>query len=163
MAQEGERSAKFRSGFELGGAFCYTGLNMNLAYSLAWRENTFFLGPKITLSDSYIPTRGPWGIHAGYRRLFPGEGNFRTFVSFDYQLVFLEPFNSNNFNVNGKNEIHELLLSYGIQLRVWKNLIIGNSIGAGVYFERFAVSISDSKNTFEGFNGQFRLFAQYSF
>ena len=79
------------------------------------------------------------------------------------KLFFLEPYNPNNLDIKGKNEIHELILSYGIQYLVFKNLIIGNSIGGGVYFERFVDSLSGKKRTYDGFNGQFRLFAQYSF
>ena len=121
------------------------------------------MGPKITLSDSYLPSRGPWGIHAGYRRLLPGQSKWRTFATLEYQVVFLEPRNPNNLDINGKNEIHELFFSYGIQYQIWKNLIIGNSIGAGVYFERFIDSLTGNRNTYNGFDGQVRLFAQYSF
>lgn len=162
-AQEEQNYDNPKSGIELGSAFSYTGLNVNLAYTLAWGDNTAFVGPKITISDSYIPSEGPWGIHLGYRRLLPGQSKFRTFASVDYQLVFLEPYNPNGKDVNGKNEIHELFLSYGIQYRFWKNLIIGNSMGAGVYIERFIDSITGNKRFYNGYNGQIRLFAQYSF
>ena len=163
LAQEESASNKLRSGIELGAGLSYTGLNINLAYTLAWSDNLFFLGPKLTVSDSYLPSRGPWGIHAGYRRLLPGQSKLRTFAAFDYQVVFLEPFDPNNLDVKGKNEIHELILSYGIQYNLWKNVIIGNSMGAGVYFERFIDSVSGERTKFDGFNGQFRLFAQYTF
>jgi hypothetical protein len=134
-----------------------------LAYSLAWKENTIFAGPKITISDSYLPSKGPWGIHVGYRRLLPGLSKWRAFATFEYQLVFLEPYDPNDLDIKGKNEIHEFFLSYGIQYLVWRNLIIGNSMGAGVYVERFIDTLTGSKNSYDGFNGQFRLFAQYSF
>lgn len=162
-AQEDLESSKLKSGIELGSGFCYTGLNVNLAYSLAWKENTIFVGPKITLSDSYLPSRGPWGIHVGYRRLLPGQSKLRTFATLEYQVVFLEPRNPNNLDIKGKNETHEIFLSYGIQYQIWKNLILGNSMGAGVYFERFIDSLTGNRNTYSGFNGQVRLFAQYSF
>ena len=162
-AQEDNKTSNLKSGIELGSGFSYTGLNVNLAYTLAWGDNTAFIGPKITVSDSYLPTEGPWGIHAGYRRLLPGQSRFRTFASFDYQVVFLEPYNPNNLEVKGKNEIHELFISYGIQYRVWENLIIGNSMGAGIYIERFIDVVAGGNNTYDGFNGLFRFFAQYSF
>ncbi len=162
-AQEDSKTSNLKSGIELGSGFSYTGLNVNLAYTLAWGNNTAFLGPKITVSDSYIPTKGPWGIHAGYRRLLPGQSKFRSFASFDYQVVFLEPYNPNDLDVKGKNETHELFLSYGIQYQVWKNLILGNSIGTGAYIERFIDTVTGDKKNYNGFNGQFRFFAQYSF
>ncbi len=163
-AQDITKSANLKSGLEFGGALCYSGININLAYTLNWKEdNTIFVGPKIAVSDSYLPSKGPWGIHLGYRRLLPGQSKFRAFATFDYQLVFLKPYNPNNLDINGNNEIHEIILSYGIQYRIWKNLIIGNSMGGGLYFERFFDSVIGTKNSYAGFDAQLRLFAQYSF
>jgi hypothetical protein len=163
-AQEATKATHLKSGIELGSAFCYSGLNINLDYTLSWKENnTISVGPKFTISDSYQFSRGPWGIHAGYRRLLSGQSKFRTFAALEYQVEFVKPYNPNNLDVNGLNEIHELHFSYGIQYRIWKNLIIGNSMGGGVYIERFFESITGDKKSYDGYNGQFRLFAHYSF
>ena len=121
------------------------------------------MGPKISLSDSYLPSQGPWGVHAGYRLLLPGQSKLRSFTSLEYQVVFLTPHNPNNLDIKGTNKIHEIHFSYGIQYRVWKNLVIGNSMGAGVYFERFINTLTGNRNSYDGFDGQFRLFAQYAF
>jgi len=163
FAQEVAETSKMSHGIELGSAFSYSGFNANLAYAMGWKENVLFVGPKISLSKSYLPSRGPWGIHLGYRRLLPRQSKWNSFASLEYQIAFLQPQNPYNLDINGKNEIHEIHLSYGIQFEVLKDLIIGNSIGAGVYFERFFDSLTGEKKSFDGYNAQVRLFAQYSF
>ena len=150
-------------GIEGGAGLSFTGVNTKLNFLLIKNSNEFFIGPKLVTSDVYLPLRGPWGLNLGYRRNILEKRNWKSFVSLDYQVVFIEPYNPRNLPVNGINNIQEFFFSYGFQFQIGSHLTIGQQIGAGGFIEKTIDVIQDKKNRVSNYTGLLSLFFNYKF
>ncbi len=150
-------------GIETGTSLSFTGVNAKLNFLMAKNENEFFIGPKLVTSDTYLPLQGPWGLNLGYRRNILAKGAWKSFVSLDYQVVFMEPYNPRNLEVNGINTIQEFFFSYGFQFQIGERFVIGQQIGAGGFIEKTIDVIQDEKNRVANYSGLLSLFFNYKF
>lgn len=150
-------------GIESGAGLSFTGINTKLNFLLVKNSNEFFIGPKLVTSDSYLPLQGPWGLNIGYRRHILEKGAWKAFVSLDYQVVFIEPYNPRNLPVNGINNIQEFFFSYGFQFQIGKHFTVGQQIGAGGFIEKTIDVIQDEKNRVANYTGILSLFCNYKF
>lgn len=150
----------WKSGIELGTGLSFTGYNANLAYTLEYKENIFFAGPKIVYSDANTLFDTHWGLQAGYRRLFRINAGLVAFASLEYQAVF---FKYNILETNVLNSIQEFHFSYGFQYFLTDHWSIGNSLGAGAYLERLVDPLDQKVSRFSGYSAHVRLFLGYHF
>jgi len=158
-----EEKEILKTGIELGTGLSYSGIQTNLAFVGFYKGNEFYLGPKITVTNAYLPQNGPWGIQGGYRRILISKEKLTSFVNLDYQLAFRKPYNPTQLVVNTWNRIHEFHLHYGFTFKVFNRFYIGNQIGIGAYLEKNIDLIEDIQRSFSGFSSQFKLFFQYRF
>jgi hypothetical protein len=156
----GKDAAKrsWNSGLELGTGLSFTGYNANFAYTGHFGDNLIFLGPKIVYSDANGLFDAPWGLHLGYRRLFPINQRFAAFASLEYQNIY---FRFENLGAKDWNSIHELHASYGFRYEFNNRWYIGQSIGLGGYIERLVDPFDRRVDTFNGFSPQARLWLGY--
>lgn len=160
MAQEEAKISVWKTGIELGTGLSFTGYNANLAFVLQHQDHSFWLGPKLVLSDTYLLSKGPLGLHTGYRYILSQNNRLQSFVSGEYQVIFFEPFAP---DIKGKNTTHELHFSYGLRIPLVGGLSVGNSLGFGGYWERLIDPFDQKTNVFEGLSTQIRIFVQYDF
>ena len=160
QSQAQEEKSKMTYGIETGVFLSHTGFNVNLNAKLNYQNNSFYLGPKFSLSDAYTLADAPWGINLGYRRNFQlANTKLTSFIGLDYNLTFSKV----TRQIDRKNKTHETYLFYGLQFSISKRLSIINTIGYGVYLERFYDFREEQTNSFWGNNSLIQLRISYNF
>lgn len=157
-AQEEKKTSVYS--IETGAFLSHTGFNINLNAQLTYNDNVVYLGPRFSLSDAYTFNDAPWGINLGYRRTFQlAKTKLKSFVGIDYNLTFSKV----TSQIDKKNKTHEGYLFYGLQFPISKRLSIINSIGYGIYLERFYDFREDQTNSFWGNNSLIQVRISYNF
>ena len=159
-AQENQNRQTWKSGIELGSGLSLTGYNINLAYTGTFGNNLCFIGPKLVMSDANAFYDAPWGIHLGYRRLFPMTERFRMYATVEYQNI---RFAFEGFGDERKNLLHEFHFSYGLEYTFFERWYLGNSVGAGGFIERLVDPFDGQVDQFVGYTGQVRFYLGYHF
>ena len=153
----------WKYGVEAGSILSFTGVNLRVNFLMIKNKNEFYIGPKLAISDSYLPLKGPWGLSAGYRRNVLEKERWKSFVNLDYQIVFIKPYNPRNLEVNGINTIQELFIAYGFEFRIAKDFTIGQLIGGGGFLEK-TIDVSEGKtNRIVNYSGLLSFFVNYTF
>ena len=52
-----------------GSSLSWSGIDLSVRF--VWcesRQNVFYIGPRLLVTNSYLPVEGPWGLVVGYRR-----------------------------------------------------------------------------------------------
>ena len=149
-------------GLETGSSLSYSGFNHNISILIMSEKNSFYAGPKISLTNFYLPFQSFWGINTGIRHDFAQLQKLKTFFNIDYQNMLIRT--ARISGVKRKfNTIHEINFSYGIQYQIFKKISVGNSIGFGRYFEFYNDLTQNRRLIFKGYNGLLKLFVQYEF
>jgi hypothetical protein len=156
-----ENDTLWKVGIETSTSISYSGLNQILAATINYKENTFYIGPKISLSQSYLPGRGIWGSNAGISHIIASKGKTNAFINVDYQNSIMKPFEG--VNSSKYNFIHEVNFSYGIQFRFIRHLLIGNQIGFGRYWEIYHDLNSKKTFFYRGYSGLIKVIIHYEF
>lgn len=142
----------------------YTGYSTVLALEYEKNKISFYAGPKISLTQTYIPGRGPWGGNSGFRYLFlTNHDRWRFFFNVDYQLAFYSAFKQAGEKGSKKNFIHELNFGYGVRFKISERLYVAQSIGMGKYFESYYSYKTDTRARYSGYDALLRLVVKYKF
>jgi hypothetical protein len=142
----------------------YTGYSSILGVEYERKKTSFYLAPKISLTQTYIPGRGPWGLNSGFKYLFlTNHERWRFFFNIDYQLALYNAFRQAEEKGKKKNYIHEINAGYGVRFKINERLYIGQSIGVGKYFENYYSYKTESRKTFSGYDALLRLYIKYRF
>ena len=161
--RESAQPAHSRSAAEVGSSFSFSGFSVQLSYVLNAGHHDFYLGPKLLISDSYLPTAGPFGGQLGYRYHWLESTKLRSFINFDYQITLWKPYDPQDMGTNGLNRIHEIHLAYGIQFQLAEHWSIGNQLGVGTYVEQFIDVQEQETNSFSGFSSLVKGYVCYQF
>lgn len=149
--KENSLSSSFIADYSIAGA----SLSLTAEYSCS--QHLFYLGYKHPLQLVPGGFQGKWGAVSGYRYFFHPEDKFATFLNLDYQLVI-----QNGFRYSGekarKNYLHQAHFSYGLQYRISDVFSIGNSLGAGIYFQNLYSRITEKRTVYKGYDGLIRVF-----
>ena len=149
-------------GLETGSSLSYSGFNHNISILIISEKNSFYAGPKISLTNFYLPFQSFWGINTGIRHDFARTQKLKAFFNIDYQNMLIR-----TSRISGDkrkfNTIHEINFSYGIQYNILKKISVGNSIGFGRYFEFYNDFTQNRRVIFKGYSGLLKLFVQYEF
>ncbi|MDQ3192772.1 MAG: hypothetical protein M3Q58_14350 [Bacteroidota bacterium] len=156
-----QRDTTLRLGIECSPSLSYTGFNQSFAFLIKKRKNSLYLGPKVSLSNYYLPLYSLWGINGGIRHNFVNAGRVNCYFNIDYQNTL---YRTNRATDKVKfNSIHEFNFSYGINYNFFKKFHIGNSIGFGRYLEFYHDTVENRKVIYQGYGNLFKLFIQYEF
>ena len=121
------------------------------------------MGPKLLLSDTAVPTEGPWGFRWSYRYTLVEKNRFSGFVQINYLLTWLEVYNPNNLPNNDHNRIHEGHFIYGFHFKIGDHWRITQSLGVGGYLERLVDLIGEKVARNNGFSAWVGLELGYRF
>ncbi|HEX8545538.1 MAG TPA: hypothetical protein VF691_01175 [Cytophagaceae bacterium] len=140
----------------------YTGYSSVLALEYERKKHSFYLGPKISISHTYLFHKSPYGGVIGYRYFFLSDlKRWKVYFNTDYQMYIFKSFNGQNQKGTLNNYIHEISLGYGIQFKISRRFYISNSISIGKYFESYYNSKSEDRTNLNGYNSLLRLFLKY--
>ena len=154
-------SAQTRLGSGVG--LSHTGYNWYLEAGYQWQAHEVMIGPKLLLSDSAVPTQGPWGLRFSYRYNVINKNRFSGYAQLAYQLTWLEIYNPNNLPSDEQNRIHEGLLIYGFSYNINDHWRISQSLGVGGYIERLVDLIGETVQYNDGFSAWVGLELNYRF
>ncbi len=149
------QKSPIRFAIEGGTFFSFAGLNVSLTPMIALGDHEFYLGPKWVLSDTYLLSRGPWGIDLGYRWNMVQRNKIQGFANVEYQAAFLRPAGNGR-----KTVVQELHAAYGLQWQLSNQWKIGNSIGLGGVQET-SKQPNGTIARLDGFSFLFKLFLNY--
>lgn len=133
--------------------------------ALNWQCHTLYLGVKLPVNNIYTSGDQSYGINLGFTyNIIQNyqKKNISSFVVLDYQLISYEQ--KTRFADKGHNNlIHELNIGYGILLRIYDNIYVGNTIAVGKYWESYYNNYSHSRIIFDGYDNNIKLFLTYYF
>ena len=144
-------------GILLQSGFSHSGLNLSLGVSLSYKHFQLFAGPKISLSKSYLPWKGPWGIFATGIYTFNPEQRLQHSAQVNYEwLLFKQKGQRGDY-------LHELTAGYGLRYLVAAGFYIGNQLGLGFHFNDNYLEPIQKRTRSSGYNAMFRLMIGYEF
>ncbi|MBS1689893.1 MAG: hypothetical protein JSS96_14285 [Bacteroidetes bacterium] len=152
-AQSIERSNNMEAGISAASSFTYTGINSYLLLDARLGRHDLYAGPKIVLSDSYLPYKAIMGYDVGYNFFALTNARLSALVNLDYQISYYDPYNPNKVDIaNRKNAINELFLSLGINYRLSRKsrFSVGLNLGTGVFLEKYYDVMELNKNITPG-------------
>ena len=146
-----------------GAGLSYTGYNWYLEAGYQWQKHEIMISPKLLLSDSAVPTQGPWGLRFSYRYNVVTKNRISGFTQLAYHLTWLEVYNPNNLPNDERNRIHEGHLIYGFSYNINEHWRISQSLGIGGYIERLVDLIGKTTQQNNGFSAWAGLEVNYRF
>lgn len=172
FAQETEEEAKARREIKLqrnksysillSGDLTYTGYSAVLGLEYERRKHAYYIGPKISITNSYLFTRAPYGGVLGYRYFFLSDlKRWKVYFNTDYQLYVFRSYTGINQQGKLRNYIHEINLGYGVQFKINERFYVSNSISIGKYFESYYNTKSEERINLNGYNALLRIFFKY--
>ena len=130
----------------------FTGLYGTAGVHVNKDNFSVYLGPKLAIRESYLPTRGPWGIVTS---LFytPSDNHkkLKSLINLEYQALFLKPFCPEGC-ATSLNVVHEYAIGYGYQIQIAERFSIFNSILLGRYSQVFYNEEFKQRTFQSGFN-----------
>lgn len=144
----------------------FSGFNTALSVEAQHGRHAFYAGPKLSLVDSYLPTKGPFGAVAGYKfYILPDykcAGRFGFFFDVDYQGQLYRAFRRDGSRSGQYNQLHELQIGYGLECRLGTRWRVNNVFGFGRYMEIYNNATSGQQYTQSGYNRLVRLQLLYT-
>ncbi len=144
----------------------FSGLNAGVTFEAQRGRHAVYAGPKISVADSYLPSKGPFGGVGGYKFYFLPDydcvGKFGFFANIDYQLQRYNAFDRDGSRTSRKNSLHELCVGYGLEYRLTNRWRINNVFGFGKYWEIYQNPTRDAEYRQTGYNRLVRLQVLYT-
>jgi hypothetical protein len=138
-------------GSSVGPGLTHTGVHLLFSAEYQPGASVFSLGPKVALTDTYVPHQFRWGMHGSwhYGRAW---GPWGFFVGPEYHLLVPQQ--------NIQSWLHEVFLTYGLEVQLAKRFRIGNAVGQGVSVESF---LGKERFTRTSLDGLFRIYIRYAY
>lgn len=151
-------------GAGLSSAISYTGINAYALADVQLGRHAFYAGPKLVLSDNYLPGKSSYGYDAGYSYTAFASRHWVSTAGVDFQSSYYTPFNAKYFKEVKKNTVNELTFSLGMAYVFDKSgrLSLGLNLGTGMFFERYQDLGQGTTNTNSGLTQMVRLNLHYN-
>jgi len=166
ITTQGQSNAgKFSLGISPATSFTYTGINSYLLVDASLGKHDLYAGPKVVLSDSYLPYKAIMGYDIGYNFFVLTNGRLSALVNLDYQISYYDPYNPNKVDLPGKkNTINELFFSLAVNYRLSKKsrFSIWLSLGTGAFLEKYYDVVALDKNINTGLSQMARVGIRYN-
>jgi len=135
----------------------FTGLYGTVGVFVKKDKFSAYLGPKLAIRESYLPTRGPWGIVTSFFYT-PTDNHkkLKSLINLEYQALFLKPFCPEGC-ATSLNVVHEYAIGYGYQIQVLDRLSVYNTILLGRYSQVFYNDEFKQRTFQSGFNTVVKL------
>lgn len=161
FAQHDDDSSKTKLGASIATSYSFTGIGLFLNLEVQKGHHVFYTGPKISVTRTYLPLKGPWGWNIGYRHDIPRPNkNINFFFNTEYQILGSKAF-SQNVETIKRNFVHEAFIGYGVQVRLFNHFYLGNMMGIGGHIESYYNPDLEWRQTFAGLNKVFKIFIHY--
>lgn len=163
--QAQNHSSNFTMGISASSSFTYTGINSYLLLDANVGKHDIYAGPKLVISDSYIPYKAIMGYDLGYNYLLLSNGRLSALINLDYQISYYDPYNPNRVDIaNKKNTINELFVSFGISYRLSRKsrFAITLSLGTGAFLEKYYDVVELNRNITTGLSQMARIGIRYN-
>ena len=164
-AQAQNNSGNFTLGISTSSSFTYTGINSYLLIDVNLGKNDIYAGPKLVISDSYIPYKAILGYDIGYNYILLSNGQLSALINLDYQVSYYDPYNPNNVDIaNRKNTVNELFISLGISYRLSRKSRFAAVLylGTGAFLEKYYDVVELNKNITTGLSQMARIGVRYN-
>ena len=149
------------------GALAFSGFNSALTVELQRGRHALYLGPKVSLADSYLPGDAPLGLTSGYKFYFLPDyncvGRFGFFLDLNYQFQAYKAFNRDGSRSKKLNDLHEFFAAYGLEYRLSNRWRVNNEFGFGRYVQRYYNTSSADTYQQSGYNRLVRVELLYTF
>lgn len=123
------------------------GISNALLTRFRFKRHSIGIGPKIIYTSSIFPYQNTLGLDFNYRFCLLQSKKINSF--FNAQHGFAS-YKVNNRSKNNTNLINEFIISNGFSYNVFNKLWIGNTVGLGLYTDRFSILIKNLKGLFWG-------------
>ena len=147
-------------------SLAYSGVNAGVTAEVQRGRHALYAGPKLSLADSYLPSKGPFGGIGGYKFYFLPDyncvGRFGFFANLDYQLQRYRAFDRDGGRTGRHNSLHELSIGYGLEYRLSNRWRINNVFGFGRYWEIYQNATRAQEYRQTGYNRLVRLQVLYT-
>lgn len=155
------KSQTFQTGMKVSSHISYTGLYLNLTPTFQAGNFEIAAGPKIALSETRIPTRGPVGLDASLTYFTKCDCRIKGFVTGNYQYIAFSP--PYQFEDEGRIRVHEAQIGFGMHWQATGRLRIFSAIYAGRYTERWPGFYGNTSVWQSGYNSMIRVGIGYQF
>lgn len=155
MAQDeapGLRAFGVQSSFSVS----FSGYSLSLAAVYKHAYHDFFLGPVLSVSNSYLPGKGPWGINTGWGYTYANHKSVGAFILVDYRNSFYRPYDPYKLRPQTYNSIHEFNLALGFKWQFVSQWYFNAAIGTGIYYEKSHDIVDDRLVTHSGYSDLLR-------
>lgn len=152
------------SGF-LSGEYTTLGYYGGLGIGIDYDKWAIAFSPVMDYSKAVSVFDGPFGFVANVS-YFPNLNTKKTinhFINSVYRIRFSNRYCSQDNCGKKYNKTHEILLGYGIRIKVYKKIYLSNSVNAGIFIEKI---YSDSESRYlknKGFDTVIQLRLIYKF
>jgi hypothetical protein len=149
-----------------GGSLSHTGVPVIISFEAQRKNISFYLGPKLSIWDTYLSKNDPFGFCAGLKYYFinPQEANkWNFYFVFDYQVVGYKAYSKNKLEADRGSFVHEYIGGYGLQLKISSRLFLSNVLGVGSYNEYLYNVDLKERFKYSGFNNLIKLLITYKF
>ena len=149
---DGGEQSKFIFGVSTSANVSFTGLYGTAGLHVKKDNFAVYLGPKLAIRESYLPTRGPWGIVTSiFYSPTDNKKKLKSQINLEYQALFVQPFCPEGCATK-LNVVHEYALGYGYLLQISERFSIFNSILLGRYSQVFYNDEFKQRTFQSGFN-----------
>lgn len=163
--QAQSHSSNFTLGISASSSFTYTGINSYLLLDANLGKHDIYAGPKLVISDSYLPYQAIMGYDVGYDYIILSNSRLSALINLDYQVSYYDPYNPNNVDIaNRKNTVNELFVSLGISYRLGRKSRFAAvlSLGTGAFVEKYYDVVALNKNITTGLSQMARVGIRYN-
>ena len=115
----------------------HTGFNSGLTANFKYKKLEVYVGPEMSLSDSYFAEDPRLGCTLGGRFYTNSAEKSSSYVFLNYQRTYYRPYLEELYESNKFNTTSELTIGLGQDWKLYKNLHLGASMGYGKYFDVF--------------------------
>lgn len=142
--------------------FSHTGYHLSLLVPIHYGNHAAYGGPKLLLTESYLPYRNVWGIHMGYAYRILDQQRWKGDVALDYQCSF---YRAQGYNASDRhNRIQELHLMLGLSYHPHPEArtAMKLQLGSGLYADTWHDYTEDRKRTGMGRAAAARFTVSYT-
>jgi hypothetical protein len=153
-----QENKKFNYSLETGIQLSNSGIGTYLNGAIERNKHQFYLGPMLSLSDSYFPKNNVTGFNTGYRYQILKMNKLSSFIGLHYSLL--------SYKVDYKDKtdyIQEIYINQSVQYQLGKHFSLRNTVGIGQYSEYVFFVNEGDRDAFKDFGSLIRLSCVYSF
>jgi len=164
QAPDTTKTSKIILGASVNTGLSYTGFGITAGISARRNNLELVLGPKLSFTETYRLTTGPWGAAASlYFYPMMGKTRLQSFANLDFQTLIRNPYCPDNNCDENFSYTQELTAGYGLSYSISRHLELFNAINIGLYHESLYNASLRERLHVKGLNTMIKLGLTYRF